>query len=399
MMRNFISFFGIMIIAIFILHDTTSAIPAFARQYRMSCQTCHSPFPKLKPYGDDFAGNGFVLSDQEAPRYFLETGDPELSLIRDFPLAIRLDAHVTYRSDNTNSKTDLSTPYLLKLLSGGSLAKDMAYYFYFYMNERGEVAGVEDAFIMFNNLFGQDLDVYIGQFQISDPLFKRELRLTLEDYHIYKTKVGFSKANLTYDRGIMITYGLETGTDIIFEIVNGNGLSTDALDNDKYKNFFGRISQDIGDYFRLGAFGYLGKEEFDQSINSASASIQITGLNNFKMYGPDLTINIDDIVELNAQYLLREDEFDYSSGVFTDGKVKTNGGMAELVITPEKDESRLYGALLYNFIDSDNNAYDYRSAAVHGGYLLKRNFRLVAEYRRDLENEMNLLSFGFVAGF
>ncbi|MCF8241531.1 MAG: hypothetical protein K9J16_09095 [Melioribacteraceae bacterium] len=388
-----------MIIAIFILHDTTSAIPAFARQYRMSCQTCHSPFPKLKPYGDDFAGNGFVLSDQEAPRYFLETGDPELSLIRDFPLAIRLDAHVTYRSDNTNSKTDLSTPYLLKLLSGGSLAKDMAYYFYFYMNERGEVAGVEDAFIMFNNLFGQDLDVYIGQFQISDPLFKRELRLTLEDYHIYKTKVGFSKANLTYDRGIMITYGLETGTDIIFEIVNGNGLSTDALDNDKYKNFFGRISQDIGDYFRLGAFGYLGKEEFDQSINSASASIQITGLNNFKMYGPDLTINIDDIVELNAQYLLREDEFDYSSGVFTDGKVKTNGGMAELVITPEKDESRLYGALLYNFIDSDNNAYDYRSAAVHGGYLLKRNFRLVAEYRRDLENEMNLLSFGFVAGF
>ena len=31
------------------------AIPAFARKYSMSCKTCHSPFPYLKPYGNEFA--------------------------------------------------------------------------------------------------------------------------------------------------------------------------------------------------------------------------------------------------------------------------------------------------------------------------------------------------------
>ena len=41
---------------------------------------------------------------------------------------------------------------------------------------------------MFNNLFGSELDITVGQFQISDPLFKRELRLTKDDYYIYDEK-------------------------------------------------------------------------------------------------------------------------------------------------------------------------------------------------------------------
>ena len=48
---------------IFLVVDNISAIPAFARKYRMSCKTCHSPFPKSIDYGDEFAGNGFVLKD------------------------------------------------------------------------------------------------------------------------------------------------------------------------------------------------------------------------------------------------------------------------------------------------------------------------------------------------
>ena len=60
------------------------AIPAFARKYSMSCTTCHAPFPAFKPYGDEFAGNGFVLKDKDAPRYTVETGDDNLALIRDF---------------------------------------------------------------------------------------------------------------------------------------------------------------------------------------------------------------------------------------------------------------------------------------------------------------------------
>ncbi|MCK7518582.1 MAG: hypothetical protein MZV64_13105 [Ignavibacteriales bacterium] len=40
------------------------------------------------------------------------------------------------------------------------ITKNIAYYFYFFFSERGEVAGIEDAFVMFNDLFGSDLDLY-----------------------------------------------------------------------------------------------------------------------------------------------------------------------------------------------------------------------------------------------
>jgi len=55
--------------------------------------------------------------------------------------------------------------------------------------------------------------------------------------------------------------------DLVFEIVNGNGLSdADAqkiFDSDNCKNIAGRISQSLGDVFRIGAFGYYGNEMLD----------------------------------------------------------------------------------------------------------------------------------------
>lgn len=77
---------------------------------------------------------------------------------------------------------------------------------------------------MFNNIAGSELDLSLGQFQVCDPLFKRELRLTKDDYYIYKVRPGASNVDLTYDRGIMLTYGFESGTDLALQIVNGSGI-------------------------------------------------------------------------------------------------------------------------------------------------------------------------------
>ena len=35
------------------------AIPAFARKYKTSCVTCHTIFPKLTPFGEQFRRNGY----------------------------------------------------------------------------------------------------------------------------------------------------------------------------------------------------------------------------------------------------------------------------------------------------------------------------------------------------
>jgi hypothetical protein len=387
--KYFAAFFLLLIAgAVLMQMQQAEAVPAFARKYNMSCTTCHAPIPRLKAYGDEFAGNGFVLADQDAPRYFVPTGDDRLDLIRDFPIGVRFDGYMRH-STATGKEADLATPWILKLLSGGSITDNVAYYFYFYMNERGEVAGVEDAFLMFNNLLGIDLDVYIGQFQVSDPLFKGELRLTYEGYRLYQTKIGDSRASLGYDRGIMVTLGLETGTDIAFEIVNGNGLGEADeqrnYDDDKYKNVAGRISQDVNDYIRIGGFGYYGSES------------DTTGRNELYMIGGDASLSYMDYAELNLQYLFREDD---NPGFTTpDTAIQTNGILAELIIMPHGDRSRWYGVAMYNQVDSDLDAHDYETITAHIGYMLRTNIRLQLENTYDIENEENTFVTGFSVGF
>jgi len=373
------------------LTQNSFAIPSFARKYNMSCQTCHSPFPKLKPYGEEFAGNGFVLGDKDAPRYFIDTGDDQLSLLRELPVAIRLEGYVTY-NNLKSEKLDFSAPYLIKLLSGGAITNNISYYFYFFFSERGEVAGLEDAFLMFNNLFNQDLDLYVGQFQISDPLFKRELRLTFEDYKIYDVNPGLSKANLTYDRGLMLTYGLPTGTDLVLEILNGTGIgpanSFRIFDDDNYKNFLGRISQDIIDNVRIGFFSYYGKEKLEDDL-------QRKFTNTFTMWGPDFTIKLKDKLEFNFQYAQRKDDH----AQFNFKNLKTKGLFSELIFTPKGDESKWYAVALYNWVDSDFDNLDYISSTLSLGYLIRRNIRLIGEYTYNIEKKYSQFAVGIVSAF
>ncbi len=367
-------------------------MPAFARKYSMSCKTCHAPFPKLKPYGEEFAANGFVIKDKDTPRDTIDTGDASLSLLRNLPIALRLEGFLAWNNGNVR-RAEFLAPYLLKFLSGGAITKDIAYYFYFFFSERGEVAGIEDAFVMFNNLFHGELDLYVGQFQISDPLFKREIRLPFEDYQIYRAAPGDSGLDLTYDRGVMMTYGFPTGTDVTLEVLNGSGIGEAnvfrGFDDDPYKNVLLRVSQEVAPAFRVGAFGFLGKERPDETVNSVT------------MFGGDATLSVKPF-ELNVQYVERRDTNPYFATVLPVEKVMTRGAFAELVYLPKGDDSRWYGAGLFNWVDSDQLDLRYSAATAHVGYLLRRNVRVTAEATyafRGLYGEYLRLGTGLIFGF
>src|SRR5512147_3259826 len=185
---------GLAAAAALLAPDRAGAIPAFARKYRASCSTCHSPFPRLKPYGEEFAGRGFRLEDpaQEPSRTTLDTGDDLLQLPRDLPLAVRFDIYG-------------------------------AWYYVYFIIESGEVVGLEDAWVQWTRMFGLPLGLFAGQFQVCDPIFKRELRLMRLDYQILKVRVGASAANLTYDRGLGVSWD-GPGFEVVAQVVNGNGI-------------------------------------------------------------------------------------------------------------------------------------------------------------------------------
>jgi len=408
-MKKLVSLMIIATVVILALPREADAIPAFARKYKISCSTCHSMVPKLKEYGEEFAGNAFQLPDApEPPRTYVDAGDDDLLLHRFFPIAVRFDGYMQY-AERDAGKFDFQTPYGVKLMSGGPVTDDIGYYMYFYMNERGEVAGLEDAYVHFNNLFGSDLDVMVGQFQVSDPLFKRELRLSLEDYEVYRMRPTYSHANLTYDRGVILTYGFDFGLDLVAEVLNGNGIGeaeNRIFDIDNGKAFAFRASQSLGPV-RVGGFFYQGEEMFRRTwLDGNSGSYVYEDVENTVTYmGPDLTIG-NEYIELNAQYLQRIDsDIPLASyGPTTMQEMTMDGIMAELVFMPDGADSKWAFVGLYNrtsgkLEDADDADVFYHTGTLSISRALARNFRLIGEVTYDLENETPRAAIGFVSGF
>jgi len=380
--------------------NNCSAIPAFARKYQISCQVCHSPaIPRLKAFGDEFSGNGFRMTEFESPRYFIPAGDDKLSLLRELPLAIRMDGFVSYNF-NDEGKTDFAAPFILKIISGGELSDKLSYYFYFLFNETGSIAGAEDVFLVYHDLLNSGINITLGQFSVSDPLFKNELRLTLEPYKIYGVAPGNSTTDLKYDRGIIFDRGFKTGTTLVAEIVNGCGIGEAGegylFDKDKYKNLMLRVNQSLGKKVRVGIMGYTGKE-----LLTDPGMVFAEMTNEIKMIGPDLSVNFDEKFIINMQYVFRNDSkvFPVYGGAPLED-VNTRGGFAEIIYSPKGDDSKWYLAGIMNVVDSNLEDLDYTAATLHAGYLLRRNVRLVTEYTQVLQPEsFGRVNVGFVTAF
>lgn len=393
------------------------AIPAFARKYRVSCNLCHAPVPRLTDFGEQFANNGFEFAPGEAPRDTIATGDPLLRLQNDLPLAVRFDAYLTALSRRERGQVvyDQQVPWTIKVLSGGQVADRVSYYLYFFLSERGEVAGLEDAYLQFTDIGGSGVSLLAGQFQVSDPMFKRELRLEYEDYQAYRVRVGDTRADLTYDRGFMALWSPFDGTDVALQLVNGEGLDAAnearQYDRNGFKNVVVRVSQALGPV-RVGVFGYYGKDEAE----GASSVI--------RMVGPDVTIPLRRVGELNVQYYRRWDDDPFlgacsplspcPGGFTAPFESRVDAAMAELLFWPQGPNGRWWLTGLWNWVDADAPVVSlrvgeqargdpflmrYQTAGLGVHYVLRRNLRLLGEGTWDFELDQARLVTGASLAF
>ena len=309
--------------------------------------------------------------------------------------------------------TDFKTPWGIKLLSGGQVTSDISYYMYFFMTERGEVAGLEDAFLQFNDVLGSGWDLIAGQFQVSDPIFKRELRLEYEDYMPYRVRVGDVGVDLTYERGIMALVSPWKNADLVVRVVNGRGLSaaTEAknFDDGNAKNLGLRLSQDLG-VARLGAYFYTGEDKADGRRS------------NLRVFGPDATVPLGEKLELNATYLYRRDDNPFfletcaradercSFGADEPLQTEVDSYMGEMLFFPKGAGGNVHFTALYNRIEANSPIFTlrvgeegylekYESVGFSAHYLYARNVRLMAEVSRDLELKRTRFIAGVTAAF
>jgi hypothetical protein len=382
---------GLALLAAAVLAAPADAIPAFARKYNLTCMTCHDPIPRLNAFGERFAAQGFMLMDGDTTG-MTSLGDPLLMMNTSFPIAFRFDAYARYVS-GTGGQTDFQTPWTVKLLSGGQVARNISYYVYLMMAEDGTTGALEDAWVAFRQPLGVPADVTVGQFQVIDPLWKREARITLHDYAVLRQRIGSSPSNLTYDRGLMVAASPWESTGLFAQLVNGNGIGAagfdGSFDNDASKAGVLIGTQGIGP-FTLGLVGYYGRQEAVPTGQTAAVR------NTTRMLGPMVKVEHGNLAA-GAQFVYRDDsdaDFDGAGSLTT-----TRGGFAEVSWWPQGRGSRLLFTGLYNRVESGDPLAHVETATVNSSWLAARNVRLAAEMTWDFLGDRADLALGVVTAF
>jgi hypothetical protein len=180
-------FAGVLVGAILLVSVAPAqAIPAFARKYGTSCQTCHVIYPKLTPFGEAFRRNGFkfpgrdedfikqemVPLGQDAYRSVFPNAVWPGVLASSPPLAIGFNGFATLHPDKSSgaAQADNGARFSLHSLieeahlwAGGSFSEHIAYF--------GELTfadgavEIEHAELHFNDLVQSRhlLNVYVGR--------------------------------------------------------------------------------------------------------------------------------------------------------------------------------------------------------------------------------------------
>jgi hypothetical protein len=389
-------------IAIVAWSSPAAAMPAFARQYDVSCMMCHSAFPRLNEFGEYFAGNNMRLPNWRDT--MKDVGDDRLALPETLPLAIRAQAYVQGRDaeeidyatgpTGNASEFDIQAPYLVKLLSSAPLSENISYYFYGIFAEKGgngEVI-IEDAWFSYADIAGSGANGMLGQFQVSDLMFPREVRLTFQDYYAYRA------AGITYDRGLILDRGFGP-VEVAIGLTNGNGIQENItlnspgyrrpdhmFDNDSGKNFFGRIGATAGPV-SIGLFGLVGEQKSATGFAGADTGSRDTDKT---IYGLDLSGPVGARTHWYAQLLWNQwDGFlDVDPGVDYDWF----GGFAGVDFVMN---DRWAFSFLYNYADASDfdgtgtiyEGIDINSLTFGAAYYFMRNVKAVIELNIDLLSE------------
>lgn len=269
------------------------AVPAFARKYEVGCNFCHTINPQLNRFGRDFRDNGFRLPEEvekllskkadhavashatpssggddqgkgeaSSPKGSGSRGDFWSFIPEQIPFSIQAKFH-----DFINPKGDVTNDFQLEelqLQSGGTLTPRVSYYLHHHLVEEGEPGELYAGWVRINNLFGSNwLNLTVGQTEL--PLtFSPEIeRLSSFEYLVLDRDLGANPFTIgTPQLGLQIFGQSDKGTKIWAGVANGFGLSineaTESNDNNSFKDFYGRIGQEVGEHF-FGGYAYYGR--------------------------------------------------------------------------------------------------------------------------------------------
>lgn len=146
-------FHFILIIVLMLIPKESFAIPSFARQTNMSCNSCHTMFPELNAFGRMFKLNGYTLIGIEAVQSTNKEGDVTLRLINIPEVSSMLQASYTYtdKKQPESQNNNISFPQQLSVFLAGEITPKLGGFIQVTYDDQNGSIGLDNSEIRYAN--------------------------------------------------------------------------------------------------------------------------------------------------------------------------------------------------------------------------------------------------------
>jgi hypothetical protein len=431
---------------------SAEAIPAFARKYATSCQTCHTVFPKLNAFGTAFRLSGYRMpkeTEEMIKEKPISLGAPAYKKLwphaiwpgeisSTVPLAVNVklaDVNTsTLNDDGTISKVknDFQFPQEVNLFAGGTLGEHVSYLGELTFGVAGDNSvetEVEHAHIAFDSPFGPDNAFHfrIGKFTPNVADVFQEMFLTTDagiDSIFNYNPIGLSGGTgLGADevspnpipfpalvQGIELHGVVKHRLLYVAGVANGISAGNEQFGNNS-KDVYGRLDYKFGgmgldgdmggreapdknwrdDSFRVGAFIYRGKARgIDFPLEDESGTTINVQDDHFLRTGFFASAYFRDLNVFGA-YVHGKDtlrRFDAASGDFLQEIEPTYNSW--FIQADYVFYPWLHGAARYETVTpADRSVRSVRAGVFNVSGLIRANIKAIAEYQRDLREGDN----------
>ncbi|MCX6168070.1 MAG: hypothetical protein NTX65_01935 [Ignavibacteriales bacterium] len=136
---------------ILVEYNNTSAIPSFARQTNLSCNTCHTIFPELNAFGRLFKLNGYTLVASETVQAMSDSETVALRITKIPPISAMMIASYTYKSKEQPStqNSNFSLPQQFSLFYGGAITPKIGSFIQVTYSDQDGAIGLDNSEIRF----------------------------------------------------------------------------------------------------------------------------------------------------------------------------------------------------------------------------------------------------------
>ncbi|HXE96591.1 MAG TPA: hypothetical protein VN642_09310 [Dongiaceae bacterium] len=408
--------------AILLLPDPAQAIPAFTRQFKTECFTCHTIFPELTEQGDNFRRNGYVWLETKGTAKPAAKKDEKkdgkkglnereylvLSSLPDYvPLSIIGTFNASYadnRPENEGNRFDLATRAVV-LDAGGSFNDKMGAWISYNLFSEGmfnhvtggsalnanvpsnNIPDINEAFVQARHLFDSPVNVKVGRFtptlslwkttnktSLASPMATTSYRVGDSPFYVNAATDG-AELNSILGGRLAVAAGMVKVKDQ--RNLSGYGSIQYKLGGADFEGHEAAVNMDaeesIFDYLTvtLGGYGYAGS-------NNPGAFRQ---LNNFYRYGFEGDVRYQKYrVKLASAF--GTDDNSLVSNAFPNGGQWINKNSQVYAA----EALYLFGSQFipsFRFEYEDNGTTNTRRYIPTLAYAALQNAKLVLEYKRE----------------